>query len=193
VFAADEVGPGDAARGRVVGYTCLGCHGVDTYNNAYPTYSVPKLRGQHHEYIVAALKGYRDGERPHPTMHAQAASMSEQDMVDVAVFLGGQMVTAAPTAEPIGPRPAKELTDVCLACHGPVGVGIAETFPTLAGQHADYLEHALNDYVSGARKNAIMGVTIAPLNLNPQQVKELARFFSRQKPALQTVPKNERR
>lgn len=78
---------GDAARGEVRGETCLGCHGVESYTNVYPTYKVPKLGGQHPEYIVAALKGYRSGERTHTTMEAQAAGLSDQDMEDIAAYL----------------------------------------------------------------------------------------------------------
>ena len=55
---------GDPVRGKTLGYTCLGCHGIETYKNVYPTYSVPKLRGQHAEYLVAALgadRGRRHG------------------------------------------------------------------------------------------------------------------------------------
>lgn len=78
---------GDAAAGQVKAYTCYGCHGIPSYNNVYPTYHVPKLGGQHPEYIVAALQGYKKGERQHGTMHAQAATMSDQDMADIAAFL----------------------------------------------------------------------------------------------------------
>ncbi len=49
-------GAGDAKRGKALAYTCLGCHGVPSYKNAYPTYSVPKLEGQHPEYIVSACR-----------------------------------------------------------------------------------------------------------------------------------------
>ena len=53
-----------------------------------------------------------------------------------------------------GEAKAKE---VCAACHGPEGnAPISPDFPKLAGQKADYLERALHDYKSGARKNAIM-------------------------------------
>ena len=55
--------------------TCLGCHGVVSYNNIYPTYKVPKLGNQHKDYIVSALKAYRSGERSHPTMKAHAADL----------------------------------------------------------------------------------------------------------------------
>src|SRR5690349_1508575 len=64
---------GDPQRGKALSYTCLGCHGIDGYKNAYPTYSVPKLEGQHADYLAAALKEYRDGDRSHFTMHSQAS------------------------------------------------------------------------------------------------------------------------
>lgn len=88
VFVAPAaLAQGDAEAGRVKASTCMGCHGIPKYNNAYPTYRVPKLGGQPAAYLEAALKAYRTGERPHGTMHAQAASMSDQDVADVAAFL----------------------------------------------------------------------------------------------------------
>ena len=76
----------DAARGEKLAYTCHGCHGIPNYRNAYPIYSVPKLGGQHANYLVVALKGYASGERAHPTMHSQAVGMSEQNMQDIAAY-----------------------------------------------------------------------------------------------------------
>ncbi|MCX7072511.1 MAG: cytochrome c [Gammaproteobacteria bacterium] len=78
---------GDAAAGKVKAYTCYGCHGIVNYTNVYPSYHVPKLGGQHPDYIVAALKAYKSGERRHPTMTAQAANLSDQDMADIAAYL----------------------------------------------------------------------------------------------------------
>lgn len=78
---------GDANSGRVKANTCMGCHGIPGYNNVYPTYRVPYLGGQQPEYIVSALKSYRAAERPHATMHAQATSLSDQDMEDIAAFI----------------------------------------------------------------------------------------------------------
>lgn len=78
---------GNVEAGQLKAATCMGCHGVPSYTNAYPTYHVPKLGGQHPEYIVAALEAYKAGDRGHDTMHAQAASLSEQDMLDIAAYL----------------------------------------------------------------------------------------------------------
>ena len=90
-FVAPAKAEGDAAHGKTLAYTCLGCHGIPNYKNVYPTYSVPELRGQHAEYLVTALKSYRSGDRGHATMHAHASTLSDQDMQDVAAYLGGEV------------------------------------------------------------------------------------------------------
>ena len=90
-FAAQA---GDAKAGATKAYTCLGCHGIPKYNNAYPTYRVPLLGGQHPEYIVAALNGYKSGERKHPTMAAQASGLSETDIADIAAYFAAQTPAA---------------------------------------------------------------------------------------------------
>jgi cytochrome c553 len=78
---------GDAKSGEQLAYTCTGCHGIPNYKNAYPSYKVPKIAGQNYEYLLAALNGYRDGTRSHPTMRAQAQSFSTKDIEDLATFL----------------------------------------------------------------------------------------------------------
>ena len=78
---------GDKARGRTLVYTCNGCHGVPGYANAYPDYHVPHIAVQNEQYIVNALKAYKSGERKHPTMGAQAQSMSDQEIADIAAYL----------------------------------------------------------------------------------------------------------
>lgn len=84
---------GDAEAGANTAYTCTGCHGIPGYNNIYPTYKVPKIGGQNYEYLVAALKAYRAGERDHPTMELQAQSLSDEEIENVSAYfasLGGE-------------------------------------------------------------------------------------------------------
>ena len=81
IFAA-----GDAEQGKLKAETCLGCHGVPSYTNVYPTYHVPRLGGQHADYIVIALMGYQSGERSHGTMQAHASGLSEEDMADTGAY-----------------------------------------------------------------------------------------------------------
>lgn len=78
---------GDAANGKMLTYTCQGCHGIEGYRNIYPHYHVPRIGGQSRDYLVNALSEYRRGTRRHPTMQAQARSFSEQDIADMAAFL----------------------------------------------------------------------------------------------------------
>jgi cytochrome c553 len=83
--AAD--GRGDKAAGRTLVYTCAGCHGIPGYANAYPDYPVPKIAGQNEQYIINALNEYKSGDRSYPTMRAQAESLSEQNIKDIAAYL----------------------------------------------------------------------------------------------------------
>ena len=85
--AAPATPSGDATRGKGLTYTCRGCHGVEGYKNAYPSYHVPKLGGQSEVYLRNALLEYRGANRKHPTMQAQAESFSEQDIADIAAYL----------------------------------------------------------------------------------------------------------
>jgi len=78
---------GNFDNGRVLAYTCQGCHGITGYKNAYPSYRVPKIGGQTRQYLTQALTEYRQGKRRHPTMQAQSMSFSEQEIADLAVYL----------------------------------------------------------------------------------------------------------
>ena len=168
----------DVARGAKLAYTCLGCHGIRNYRNAYPVYRVPKLGGQHTAYMVAALKEYASQDRPHPTMHAQAVTMIDQDMADMTAYLSGQELK--PTGHAVGTAPKASQT--CVACHGNDGIGILPEYPNLAGQHADYIEQALKAYRAGQRKNPIMGGMAAALT--DADIKALAQYYSSQRPGL---------
>jgi len=78
---------GNLKAGKTLAYTCSGCHGIAEYKNAYPSYRVPKIAGQHKKYLLVALNAYKKGERNHPTMKAQASSYSDQDIADIAAYL----------------------------------------------------------------------------------------------------------
>lgn len=175
---------GDPEAGKKLGYTCLGCHGIEGYRNAYPSFRVPKLGGQKAGYLVIALKGYRSGERPHPTMQAQASSLTDQQIEDVSAYLatlGNETVAAGGSeAQPI------EAAAACAACHGQNGISINAQWPTLAGQYESYLEHSLRQYKSGARANAIMGAQAAMID--EKDIPLLARYYASLKGLETTKP-----
>jgi cytochrome c553 len=187
-FSLGAHAAGDPAKGEMKFYTCYGCHGIANYRNAYPDYSVPELRHQNAEYLVAALHEYRDGTRPHPTMHAQAASLSDQDIEDIAAYLQGATPIKPGTPAP-GKTPPKQVA-ACIACHGENGLGVEGALtpkpPVLAGQHVDYLEQALTSYRNGRRKNAVMD-SMAQLLTSDEDVKIAAAYFADQKSPLATA------
>jgi cytochrome c553 len=178
---------GDAAQGEKKFYTCYGCHGIDNYRNAYPNYSVPKLRHQNSAYLVAALKEYRDGTRPHATMHAQASSLSDQDIEDIAAYL--QAGDAVKPGAAVAANAPKQVA-ACVACHGGNGLGVDAPLdpkpPVLAGQHADYLQQALTQYRNGRRQNVVMR-GMAQLLTTDSDVKAAAAYFAEQSSPLTTA------
>jgi cytochrome c553 len=172
---------GDPVRGKAISYTCLGCHGIEGYKNAYPMYSVPKLEGQRPEYLDAALHEYRSGDREHLTMHSQASTLTDQDIADIAAYFAGKpLVSQGKPAE----APPQAAT-LCVSCHGQDGVAIAPTYPSLAGQHEDYIARAIDEYRKGGRKNPIMKGFAA--TLKDEDIAAIAQFFSHEhSPSLST-------
>jgi cytochrome c553 len=179
-LAQEPAAHGDARHGKAISYTCLGCHGIEGYKNAYPMYSVPKLEGQNPDYLAAALRGYRDGDRAHLTMHSQAATLSDQDIADIAAYFAGKPLV--PTGKAPGSVP--QAVTLCVSCHGQDGVAIAPLYPSLAGQHQDYLVRALDEYRKGGRKNPVMKGFAA--SLKDQDIAVIAQYFSGLAPSLST-------
>src|SRR3984885_3477122 len=172
---------GSPVRGKAISYTCLGCHGIEGYKNAYPMYSVPKLEGQRPEYLAAALHEYKSGDREHLTMHSQASELSDQDIADIAVYFAGKPLVSQGKPADTPPQAAT----LCVSCHGQDGVAIAPAYPSLAGQHEDYIARAIDEYRKGGRKNPIMKGFAA--TLKDEDIAAIAQFFSHEhNPTLST-------
>lgn len=92
--AADVVGNPKAAPAKIE--MCIGCHGIPGYKAGFPeVFPVPMIGGQSAKYIESALKAYRKGERKNPTMMGIAASMTDQDIADVAAYYAQQTPATA--------------------------------------------------------------------------------------------------
>lgn len=176
---------GDTERGALLADTCLGCHGIPGYRNAYPSYRVPKLGGLAEDYIVIALQGYRNETRGHPTMRAQAATLSDQDMQDIAAYFAsqGELEQGKPRGGAQIAR-GQEKAAVCAACHGQGGISATGNWPSLAGQHEDYLKNVLGQYKSGTRTDPVMAGQV--MNLTDADIDDLAAYFAAL-PGLYTV------
>ena len=88
----------DAAKDKVA--MCIGCHGIPDYRTAFPeVYHVPRIGGQNAKYIESALKAYAKGDRRFQTMHGIAATLTDQDIVDIAAYYAAQTAST-----PVNPQ-----------------------------------------------------------------------------------------
>ena len=103
VFAAHAEGvQGDVKAGAAKNAMCIGCHGIVGYQASFPeVHKVPKISGQGGKYIASALNAYRSGDRKHPSMRGIAASLTDQDIADLAAFYetSGAVEGAQPLAK----------------------------------------------------------------------------------------------
>lgn len=87
VAGAPAEAAGKAEAGKAKSAVCAACHGADgNSTNAM----FPKLAGQHEDYLYQALKDYKAGKRKNPIMNGQAATLSDQDMRDLAAYFARQ-------------------------------------------------------------------------------------------------------
>jgi cytochrome c553 len=182
---------GKVADGATKSAICSSCHGPNG-NSVNPEW--PRLAGQSAVYIAEQLRLFRSGVRDNAIMKPLAASLSDQDISDLAVYYEAQTPTGL-EADPSYWQAGEALylrgdrgqeIPACVACHGPVGRGnLAAGYPALRAQQAVYVVKQLNDYASGARysaanpaqasRNGVMMLTLAK-RLTPAQIRDVASY-----------------
>ena len=178
---------------------CVGCHGIKGYQASFPeVYKVPMIAGQSAKYIASALTEYKQGNRKHPTMRSVAATLSEQDIADIAAYyesLGKDPAASLPATADKAPNPqvaALLQKAACVSCHGAnFAKPIDPSYPKIAGQHADYMFVALKAYKTDnnptvGRSNGVMGAIAK--QFSNAELKALARYVSSLEGDLKTVP-----
>jgi cytochrome c553 len=190
----------NAQAGEKKAAMCIGCHSIPGYQASFPeVHKVPMIAGQNAKYIQAALTEYKAGDRKHPTMRAISASLSDQDMADLAAYyesLPKEKVAldAKPAREPSAEVAALLAKGGCVACHGTNFSKPSDpAFPKLAGQHSDYLFVALKAYQTQnnaqvGRANPVMSGMSA--GFTHAQLKELAQYIGSLPGELQVVPQS---
>jgi cytochrome c553 len=171
---------------------CAGCHGP-AGNSTSPDW--PRLAGQSAVYIAEQLNLFKTQVRANPVMMPMTASLSGQDINDIAVYFEAQTpqgLEADPSYWQAGETLYKRgdrarNIPACVACHGPGGRGnLAAGYPALRAQQSVYVVKQLNDYASGARysgaknpaqpsRNGAMMLTIAK-RLTPEDMRNVASY-----------------
>ena len=161
-FSVNAFAAGDAKAGLETSKTCVACHQVDG-NSINPQWA--KIAGQHASYLAKQLHDFKAGEaggRNNPVMTAQVATLSDQDIDNLAAYFASQkMITGV--ADPELVQQGEDLfrggdleraIPACTGCHGPAGKGNpAAKFPALAGQHAEYTAMQLKAFRAMTRAN----------------------------------------
>lgn len=191
----------DIKAGEQKAAMCIGCHGIKGYQASFPeVHRVPRISGQNAKYIAAALNAYKKGDRRHPTMRGIAASLSDQDMADLAAFYEqhGRSSVVPVAATSVAPPPADvaKLLErgACISCHGAdYNKAIDPSYPKLAGQYDDYLFVALRSYRNTpnphvGRNNAIMGAQVKPFT--DRELRAMARYIGSLPTELVTQPQS---
>jgi cytochrome c553 len=88
------VSAGNPARGLEISAVCQACHGQD--GNLMLEEDYPIIAGQHFNYLVHALRAYRDGGRNHAIMSGFARDLSDQDIRDLAAWYSRQQGPLGP-------------------------------------------------------------------------------------------------
>jgi cytochrome c553 len=188
---AEGLTQGDPAKAqKIVTQTCAACHGADG-NSTNPIY--PSLAGQGAAYLYTQLSdfqkhGGKPAKRPNAVMGAMAASLSQDDMHNLAAYFSSQKPRMGYAADAKLAKAGEAIyrggimgknVPACMACHSADGAGIPIEFPRLAGQHPQYVIAQLQAFRSGARANDpnAMMRTIAG-KLSDDEMKAVAEYVS---------------
>ncbi len=184
---------GDAESGRIKADSerCLECHGqagVGQGHSAGEDGKFARLDGQQHAYIVKQVEDFRAGRRKGDFMAMMAASVSDQDVADIAAYFAAQPAMAAAKAAPQEARysaiaqlfrqgDATRQLMACAACHGGTGEGLAGAGPVIGGQGRRYLAQQLHNWRSGERSNH-PAMRAAAARLTDAEIDALAHYVS---------------
>ena len=184
-LAAETAVPkADAKKGEAIASgVCGACHTADGSRGSPAN---PILQGQHPEYLAKQLAEFKSGVRKNAVMAGFAATLSEDDMRNVAAFYSGKQAKPGfakdKTLVALGEKIyrggiAEKKVPACAGCHAPNGAGIPAQYPRLGGQHADYTEAQLNAFRGGVRGNNAQMTAIAA-KLSDREIKAVSDYIA---------------
>jgi cytochrome c553 len=162
---------------------CGACHAADGSRGSPAN---PIIAGQHPEYLVKQLQEFKSGKRNNAIMKGFAATLSDDDMKNVAAFYASKSAKPGFAKDKalvvLGEKIyrggiADKAVPACAACHGPSGAGLPAQYPRMGGQHGDYTEAQMVAFRSGARANSAQMVTIAA-KLSDREIKAVSDYIA---------------
>lgn len=184
---AARFGIGDFAVGKTKSASCRECHSEDG-----KSFRAPFLTGQYAGYLAKQLGDFRAGERKHPAIKPSLDTLTETDINDLATYFAGGKVqpdkaiktgNANILAQDLFVRgDLKRNILPCKSCHGIDGQGshsANDIYPTIAGQHKQYLQEQLANWRSGTRVNSPSQVmNVIAKSLSDAEIAALAEYVS---------------
>lgn len=167
--------------------SCSPCHGVD--GDGRDSSAFPKLAGQRREYFIASLEAFARGERHSGIMEPIAAGLNAKQLRQLARHYAELKATASQKEDPQSIERgaviarkgvAQQELPACVDCHDSKDSMLNPQYPTLAGQHADYLVlqlHLFKENRRGGTSNAHLMQKIAA-TITPEQMRDVARYFA---------------
>lgn len=160
--AAFAAPPAIVTQGKGAAIACASCHGMEGAGNSAAGY--PALAQMPQAYFTKQIADFKSGTRNHPVMTPIANALTPEDAEAAASFYATQTRMQSPSAPADaglvarGEKLANEGAwdrgvPACFKCHAPGGIGVAPSFPPLAGQHVVYTLGQLEAWKKGARNN----------------------------------------
>ena len=167
----------DIEAGRRKAEACAACHGPDG-NSVVPL--SPILAGQTSRYLYLQLRDFKEERRTDPQMSPMAASLTREDMFDLAAFFAAQK--PRPTgfkADEARAARGKSKADetLCTMCHLGGFAGQNE-IPRVAAQHYEYIVKQLRDFKGRVRSNDAGSMTSVARTLRDQDIEDLGHYLA---------------
>jgi len=165
----------DAAAGKDKAQVCTACHGPEG-NSVNPLW--PALAGQNARYIYLQLRDFKEGRRKDPLMSPIAATLSREDMLNLADYFSSQKQKPNTfKADSAKVAQGKKIADdaLCPMCHLGGFTGQNEV-PRVAGQQYDYTVKQLKDFRDHVRTNDAGNMAAYTRGLTDEQIDALAQY-----------------
>ena len=166
---------------------CITCHGpaAESGPQASGVPPIPRVSGQHVEYLAKQLREYKAGKRKNDVMVPMLQKIRNGQLEELAAHFAGQ--TPARSAAQKSPLIERGRTlyeqgnaavPACVGCHQANGAG-APRYPRLAGQRQTYVGQQLMNFKQGARTNDRARVmrSIAG-NLSEEDMQAIAEYLA---------------